>query len=56
MGELAESPRVLGLGYRVLKLERIMLPPWLRRDAKDDNADERGEPLPAPRPKPIFKS
>jgi len=55
MGELAENPRILGLGYKVLRLERIMLPPWLRRDVKDDTADERGEPLPAPRPKPIFR-
>jgi len=55
MGELAESPRVLGLGFKVLRLERIMLPPWLRRGAKDDNADVREVPLPAPRPKPIFR-
>lgn len=55
MGELAESPRVLGLGFQVLKLERIMLPPWLQRATKDDNAVERGEPLPAARTKPIFR-
>jgi hypothetical protein len=55
MAELAESPRVLGLGIKVLKLERIMLPPWLRGGAKDDNADVREEPLPAARAKPIFR-
>jgi hypothetical protein len=55
MGELAESPRVLGLGFKVLELERIMLPPWLQRATKDDNAVEQGEPLPAARTKPIFR-
>ena len=55
MGELAESPRVLGLGIPVLRLERIMLPPWLQRATKDDNADGHGAPLPAARTKPIFR-
>lgn len=55
MGDLAGSTRVSGFGIPVLRLERIMLPPWLQRAAKDDNADTRDEPLPAARSKPIFR-
>jgi len=55
MRDLAENAQVLGYGIPVLKLERIMLPPWLQRESKDDNAVGHGESLPAARTKPIFR-
>ena len=55
MGDLADGARVSGFGIPVLRLERIMLPPWLQRDSKTANAEWRDEPLPAARTKPIFR-
>ena len=53
MGDLADDPRVAGLDVPVLRLERIMLPPWLRREAKNDSAGTVPNPVPAARNKPI---
>jgi hypothetical protein len=55
MGDLAGSARVLAFGIPVLRLERIMLPPWLQRESKNDKADGRDEQMPAARAKPIFR-
>jgi len=49
MGELAADPRVRGLDGPLLRLERRMLPPWLRpAGAPEDDPD-----LPAARPTPL---
>ncbi len=37
MEALADDPRVVALNARIIKLKRIMLPPWLRGEQKDDS-------------------
>lgn len=49
MGDLADHPAVAGLPTPVLRLERRMLPPWLR--AERGPGEEHAEP--APRPVPL---
>lgn len=57
MGDLASDPRISKLDVPVMRLERSMLPPWLRTGATENSPDEiqRGEPVPAARVKPIFR-
>jgi hypothetical protein len=52
MGELAEDPRITALPVPLFRLERVMLPPWLQHELKDDSKD--AEAVPAQRPKPLF--
>jgi hypothetical protein len=55
MGDLARHPAVVGLHAPILALERIMLPPWLRRPEKHDSASLKPDDLPAARARPIGK-
>jgi len=55
MGDLADAPEIAALPVPVLRLERNMLPPWLRIEKKDDIASENSSPVPAARAKPIFR-
>ncbi|MCU0662934.1 MAG: cobalamin biosynthesis protein CbiA [Myxococcota bacterium] len=54
MGALADDPRIMALPAPLFRLERVMLPPWLQQEMKDDSKD--AEPVPASRPKPLFAS
>jgi hypothetical protein len=53
MGDLADSPALAEVSAPILRLERNMLPPWLRKSEKVDSADDADRGLPAARPKPI---
>jgi hypothetical protein len=52
MGDLADAEEVRALPVPVLRLERMMLPPWLQVGEKTDNPDETI--VPAGRTKPVF--
>jgi hypothetical protein len=49
MGELADHPQVVGLSAPLLRLERRMLPPWLRPAGTSQDAPD----LPAARSAPL---
>jgi hypothetical protein len=53
MGELAGHREILSITAPILRLERIMLPPWLRSDEKRDSAKKRLANEPAAMSKPI---
>ncbi|MCP4673975.1 MAG: cobalamin biosynthesis protein CbiA [Deltaproteobacteria bacterium] len=55
MGDLATSPEVCAVNVPILKLKRIMLPPWLRTEQKQDSPREETSKIPAGRTKPIFR-
>ncbi len=55
MGDFARSPEVCAVDSPVLELKRIMLPPWLRSEQKQDSAREETSEIPAGRTKPIFR-
>ncbi len=55
MGDLAKSPAVKAIDAAVLELSRIMLPPWLRTEQKQDSASNSENDMPAGRTKPIFR-
>ncbi len=53
MGDLADSPALSVVAAPILRLERNMLPPWLRKSEKVDSAGDADHGLPAARTKPI---
>ncbi len=54
MGELAQAPELAALPAPILPLRRVMLPPWLKDEPKDDSSDEKSNRMPAGRVKPLF--
>ena len=55
MGELADDPALGVVEAPLLRLERIMLPPWLQREEKHDSSIGNSSELAAGRVKPIGK-
>jgi hypothetical protein len=55
MGDMAERPEIIELSLPILRLERLMLPPWLPGSKKSDSRSEESSDVPAARPKPIGK-
>jgi hypothetical protein len=53
MGDLADSPALSEITAPILRLERNMLPPWLRKSEKVDSGTGADRGLPAARTKPI---
>ncbi|MDD5306379.1 MAG: cobalamin biosynthesis protein CbiA [Deltaproteobacteria bacterium] len=54
MGDLADDPALKTVQAPVLRLTRIMLPPWLRPAEKKDSANPE-KSAPAERARPIFR-
>lgn len=55
MREYAESEQIQQLGLPVLKLDRIMLPPWLQAEEKNDRSKAKLDVTPAEIVRPIFR-
>jgi hypothetical protein len=55
MGDLADDPALEAVGAPVLRLTRIMLPPWLRPAEKEDSSSDAKSGAPAERARPIFR-
>lgn len=54
MASLADDEAVRRLPAPLLRLERIMLPPWLQGERKNDSGDVENGVVPAGRSKPVF--